>query len=264
MTAAGTTSSQARLTFRGLVAAEVLKSRGLRSSWWLIGLAVGLQVGIAVVSALVTPDAGSNDEALATALGAVADINYVPLLLYVMFGTLVATAEYERGAVMTTFAVVPRRTPVVLAKVVLVAVAVLVASLVAGLVAFLLAASVLGGGHSVSLGDPDVARILCGTAVFQAAAAVIALAVGLMIRSSVGSAAATLGFLYVVPALLLAVPVEAVGQFARTFPGPESSVLEVPSAAADLSTVLLSVLAVLAWTAVLVALACAVVRRRDV
>ena len=177
---------------------------------------------------------------------------------------LPAAREYERGAVLATFAVVPRRVPVVLAKAVVVAVAVAVVSLASAVVSYLVAVTVLGQGAVGGITDPVVLRVLAGTAFYQAAVAVIDLALGLVIRSSAGGIASTLGFLYVVPALLQAIPVDAVDRFARTLPGPEGTVLELPDGPAGGATLAWSVLAVLVWTAVVVAVACAVVRRRDV
>ncbi|MBD5785859.1 ABC transporter permease [Cellulosimicrobium terreum] len=264
MTSTAATQDRAatRVSFRGLLASESLKARGLRSSWWLLSVAVLLPIVIALATALTDADTG--DGATSSALAAVTGTNYLPHLLLVLLGTLVATTEYERGAVEVTFAVVPRRVPVVLAKVVLVAVVALVASLVSSVLGYLTAAAVLGGDSLSGLGDPGVLRVIVGTAYFQAASAVIAVAVGLMIRSSIGAVAATLGFLYAVPALLQAIPVAAVTEFARTFPGPESSILELPGTSGDGSDLAWSVVWVLAWTVVVVVLGCVVVRRRDV
>jgi ABC-2 type transport system permease protein len=254
-----------RVAFGGLLAAESLKARSLRSTRWLLGLALLLPIAIAAITVLTNGSgASSHAERLATVLGAVADTNYIPLLLLVSFGTVVGTSEYERGAAIVTFAVVPRRTSVVLAKVVVVVAMTLLVSLVSGAVSFLLAASVLGGDPPVGLADPEVGRVLGGTALFQAAAAAIALSAGLVLRSSIAAVAATLGFLFVIPALLQAISVPAVIWFARTLPGPESAVLEVPSIASGPGALFWGVVAVVSWTAATVALACAVVRRRDV
>ncbi|CAM3755595.1 hypothetical protein OCAE111667_24950 [Occultella aeris] len=252
-----------RLVFGGLLASEALKAWSLRSTRWLVALALLLPIGIAVVTVLTGRSAvSSHAEALGAVLGAVADTNYVPLLLLVSFGTLLGTAEYERGAATTTFAVVPRRTPVVLAKVVVVVVTAFLASLVSGLVSFLLCSALVD--PPVGLSDPDVARVLAGTSLFQAAAAAIALSAGLLLRSSIAGVAAALGFIFVVPALLQAIPVAAGVWFARTLPGPESTVLEVPSVSSGPGALTWSIVAVVLWTAATVAIACVVVRRRDV
>ena len=263
--APSSTQAAGRLTFGGIVASESLKARSLRSVRWLVALALLIPIAIAVITVLSqgTVPARPADR-LAAVLGAVSDTNYIPLLLLVSFATVVATSEYERGAASVTFAVVPRRTAIVLAKVVVVAVTSFVVSLVSGTVSFLLASGILGGAPAVTLASPDVARVLAGTALAQAASATIALSVGLMLRSSIATVAATLGFIYVVPALLQAIPVQAVLWFAGTLPGPESTALEVPDISSTPGSLAWSVVAILAWTAATVALASVVVRRRDV
>jgi ABC-2 type transport system permease protein len=267
MTATRTDPSPAtpRLTFGGLVRSEAIKARGLRSTTRLL---VASAV-VPVVGALMTAQFGGDRpdgyaSAVAVALAAVTGAALLSVLLVVLLGTIVATAEYERGAVMTTFAVAPRRTAVVLAKVAVVAVAVLVSQLVACLLGYLGAALVLGEGAATGIGEPGVLRALLGTALYGAAAATIAMCVGLLVRSSIGAVAATLGFLYVVPALLQAIPSAAVITIARSIPGPASTPLEAAGPVAGSLSFGAALLAVLAWTVATVVLAVVVVRRRDV
>ncbi|WP_454049876.1 hypothetical protein [Cellulomonas sp. Marseille-Q8402] len=260
-----TTESRVRLDFGGLLRAEVIKARGLRSTRWLLALVVLLPVVIAAIVAASTDTAGAaHADLTAAALSGVTSISWVPLLLTLQLGTVIGTAEYERGAVQTTFAAVPRRTPVVLAKAVLVAAALLVAVLVTDVISYLVGAALLGGQEPAGLGDPGVVRVLAGTALYAAAAGTIAMCLGMVVRSSIGAFAATLGFLYVLPALLQAVPVEVVGWFARTIPGPASTPLELPGHPDGQLTFGAALVAVVLWTAAWIVLTCVVVRRRDV
>ena len=259
------TTAAGRLDFAGLLRSEAIKARGLRSLTWLLVLVVGLPVVIAVLSALTADVTGATHEELtAEALSAVTGTNWVPLLLVLLLGTIVATAEYERGAVQMTFTVAPRRASVVLAKATLVAVVVLVATLVSSTLSYVAAAVLLGGDQPAGLGDPDVVRVIIGTALYAAAAGVIAMCFGFLTRSSIGAVTATIGFLYAVPALLQAIPIEAVGWFARTIPGPASTPLELPGHPDGDLTFGTAVVAVVVWTAATLLLTCAVVRRRDV
>ena len=73
-----------------------------------------------------------------------------------------------------------------------------------------------------------------------------------------------LGFLYVLPALLQAIPIEAVGWFARTIPGPASTALDLPGHPDGDLTFTTALIAVVVWTAAALLLTCTVVRRRDV
>ena len=100
-----------------------------------------------------------------------------------------------------------------------------------------------------TLGDPDVLRVIVGTALYAASAGVIALCFGFLTRSSIGAVTATIGFLYAVPALLQAIPVEAVGWFARTIPGPASTPLELPGHPDGDLTFTTALVAIVLWTA---------------
>ena len=215
-------------------------------------------IAIAVVTALTADVAGATHDELADeALGTVTGMSWIPLLLVLLLGTIVATAEYERGAVQTTFAVAPRRASVVLTKATLVAVTVLVATLVSAVVSYLAAAALLGGDEPATLADPGVVRVIVGTALYAASAGVIAMCFGFLTRSSIGAVAATLGFLYVVPAVLQAIPVEAVGWFARTIPGPASTPLELPGHPEGDLTFTTALIAVVLWTAAALLVTCA-------
>ncbi len=260
-----TTTTTARLDFSGLLRSEVIKARGLRSIQWLLALVLALPVATAVLDALTADTAGgTHDEVAEEALSAVTGMSWIPLLLVVLLGTIVATSEFERGAVQTTFTVAPRRASVVLTKATLVAVTVFVATLLTSVVSYLVAAALLGGDQPASLGDPDVPRVIVGTALYAASAGVIAMCFGFLTRSSIGGVTATLGFLYVLPALLQAIPIEAVGWFARTIPGPASTALDLPGHPDGDLTFTTALIAVVVWTAAALLLTCTVVRRRDV
>lgn len=265
MTVTTETTVARRLDFAGLLRSEVIKARGLRSIQWLLALIVALPIVIAVLSALTTDVTGAtHDELVAQALSAGTGTNWVPLLLVLLLGTIVATAEYERGAVQMTFTVAPRRSSVVFAKATLVATTVLVMTLVSFVIAYLAAAALLGGDEPASLGDPDVLRVIVGIALYAAAVGVIAMCLGFLTRSSIGGVAATIGFLYVLPALLEAIPIEAVGWFARTIPGAAATPLELPGHPTGDLTFTTALVAVVLWTAATLLVTCAVVRRRDV
>jgi ABC-2 type transport system permease protein len=260
-----TTHDDVRLDLGGQVRGEILKAQGLRSVRWLVVAALVLPVACAALTALTTDTAGaSHDDLVAVALSSVTDLSWIPVLVVIMLGTVVATSEYENGAMLTTFAASPRRSRVVVAKVLVIATTVLLAGIASSVVSYVAAGLILGGDRPATLADVDVVRVLLGTAYYAAAAATIAACIGLLVRSSIGAVSATLGFLYVLPALLQAVPVEAVDWFARTIPGPASSTLELPGAAEARLGLLTAAVSVLVWTVLWVVAACAGLRRRDV
>ena len=108
MTTTTTTTTTARLDFSGLLRSEVIKARGLRSVQWLLALVLALPVATAVLSVLTADTAGGTHEQVAEeALSAVTGMSWIPLMLVLLLGTIVATSEFERGAVQTTFTVAP-------------------------------------------------------------------------------------------------------------------------------------------------------------
>lgn len=85
------------------------------------------------------------------------------MLMVGVLGVTSVSGEYGTGMIRSTFAAVPKRWPVLVAKTVVTSVVVMVSSAVANLVAFLAAQVVLGEqGNSPS--DPGAVRAVVGTA----------------------------------------------------------------------------------------------------
>ena len=101
---------------------------------------------------------------------------------------LVVTGEYSTGMIRSTFAAVPRRLPVLWAKIVVVVVVVGTAMVVASVAAFLVAQAVLSGHRATfSLSDPAVLRVVIGTGVYLTLICLLGSAVAWIIRSTPGS-----------------------------------------------------------------------------
>lgn len=130
------------------------------------------------------------------------------LLAAVVLGVLAATGEYRSGTIRTTLAATPRRGRVLAAKAVLVGAVVFVAGLAASVGAFLVAQPILRDrgmrppAYPVrSLAEADVLRAVTGTAAFLALVAVLAFAVGMVLRRS-GGAIGLMVALLLVPQLV--------------------------------------------------------------
>jgi len=117
-------------------------------------------------------------------------------------GALVITSEYSTGLIRTTLTAVPRRLPVLWAKVIVVA-ATAVATMVASLlVAFFVGQAVYsGGGPSASLSDPGVLRAVLAAALFPTAIAVMGVALGALMRHTATAIGILVAMLFVVPVL---------------------------------------------------------------
>jgi len=108
------------------------------------------------------------------------------LIAVVVVAAMFITAEYRRGLIRTTFAASPRRGRVLAAKALVIAAVSFAAGLVAAAIAIPLDSHVLraNGNYLYPVNLLAEVRLVAGTAAMLAAAAVLALALGAMLRRS--------------------------------------------------------------------------------
>ncbi len=124
-----------------------------------------------------------------TLLGAVAG-----LIAVIVVGTIFVTGEYRRGLIRVTFTASPARGRILAAKAVVIGVVSFIAGL-AGAVAAVLAGEWLlrsNGNFVLPVSFLTEVRVIAGTAALLAVAAVFALAVGTLLRSSAGAVTAVI------------------------------------------------------------------------
>jgi ABC-type transport system involved in multi-copper enzyme maturation permease subunit len=111
------------------------------------------------------------------------------LIVVVVIGVMFITAEYRRGLILTTFTASPRRGRVLAAKAVVLAAVTFAAALAGTLIVIPLGQHLLheNGNPIFPLPVLTYARIAGGTAAVLAVAAVLALAVGTLLRRSAGA-----------------------------------------------------------------------------
>jgi ABC-type transport system involved in multi-copper enzyme maturation permease subunit len=182
--------------FAGVLRAEWTKARTVRSTWWSLLTTTALCVGVGLLIGTQMANA-SPDQLSGTST---AQISFYPLLVgqiaLVVFGVLLAGAEYTSGTIRASLAAVPDRGVFLAAKTL---VAGLVAAVVGVVVAFgTFVATQSGlGAKGASLGDPGVLRAVLGAVAYLTLMCVFAMAVAVVLRSS----ALSLGIL--VPLLFL-------------------------------------------------------------
>ncbi|HEY4152494.1 MAG TPA: ABC transporter permease [Pseudolysinimonas sp.] len=204
-----TASTVQRLTFGGVLRSEWIKLRTLRSTLWCYVIIVVLTIGLGllIAGALPAPAAGAPTPShdiqqstwvTVTTLG----ISFAQLVSAVL-GALVITGEYGTGMIRSTFAAVPTRLPAIIAKALVFGVTTFVVALVALVATALLTAPLLPGKDiTPDFGDGNVWLALVGGAGYIALIGLLALGIGLIIRSSAGGIAASLGLVLVVPTIL--------------------------------------------------------------
>ncbi|MBX9246144.1 ABC transporter permease subunit [Actinotalea ferrariae] len=261
-------------SFGRLVAAEWVKFRSLRSTWWTLAVGAVLMIALAVLQTWGTSTIPDDIE-FPNLSGAVFVTGgaFLGQLAFCVLGVLAITGEYSTGMIRSTFAAAPRRLPVLWAKLVVIFSAVLLVSVLA------VALSWVGSmpwfdelGLAIDLGNSDDLRIMLGTPLYLATATALAFAIGALVRHSAAGLAIVLGLLLVVEqafALIPWRPLEVISPFLPSTAGSrltmDAATQQMMDAGSDVATLTpwqgYGVL--VAWVVVLLALAAVLMRRRD-
>ena len=191
------------VSFRGALVSEWLKLRTLRSTVGVLLLAMVGMLAIGLAVAYNTRHLSRSLDANDLVASAPLQGYYLGQLLIGALGVLLVTSEFSSGMVRTTFTVVPRRLPVLWAKLLVLVGAALTTMVAMSFVAFLAAEGLISHYRTgISLSDPGALRVVIGTGVYLTLVGVIGAAVGWIVRSTPGSLVAYLGIILVVPALV--------------------------------------------------------------
>jgi hypothetical protein len=141
------------------------------------------------------------------ALAALAGVNVAQLAVAVL-GVLVITGEYSTGMIRASFTAVPRRLPVLWAKILVYAAVTFALSLPAVLIAFFASQAILSKHDllQISFSHPGVARSVIGGAVYLTLIGTFALAVGAIVRNTAGGIASFAALFFVIPPLMNVLP----------------------------------------------------------
>jgi ABC-type transport system involved in multi-copper enzyme maturation permease subunit len=187
---------------RRVVTAEWIKFWTLRSTVGVLVAAITGMVAIALIVALNTRHVTSNVQPEDLVPSATMQGYFLGQLLIGSLGVLFVTGEYSTGMIRSTMSAVPKRLPVLAAKLT-VFLAVTATSMVAiSVVAFLSAQAVLSRYRpGYSLAQPGVLRVVIGTGIYLTLVGLIGMALGWIVRSTPGSLVAYIATVLVIPAI---------------------------------------------------------------
>jgi ABC-2 type transport system permease protein len=190
------------VTTRRAITAEWIKWKTLRSTWAVLGAAVVAMVVIGLIEAYntrhLTPNLQANDIAASGPLQGF----YLGQLLIGSLGVLFVSGEYSTGMIRSTLAAVPKRVPVLWAKLAVFVSVVGTSMIVITFVAFLSAQGLLSHYRTgFSLSDPGVLRVVLGTGIYLTLIGVIGALLAWIVRSTPGSLVAFVGVVLVLPVL---------------------------------------------------------------
>ncbi|MEV7833043.1 ABC transporter permease [Streptomyces subrutilus] len=264
-----TTAAGPPARFRDLLASEWIKTWSLRSTPWTIALTVLFVVASSAVATLADVAARSGPAAFLP-YDAYPPAGYWTLILVAgSMGALTVVSEYGSGLIRTTIVAVPARGSVVLAKAAVTAMLWTAVGTVASTGSLLVSQSVLAGRHAgVPLTHPGVLRALAASALLAPVCALIGLGLGALIRHGAAIMVAGVVTLLMLPPMfseghrwsadvnhaMVSAAWKRLVQNWEPDPGSPGYTATVPG-----SWIVYAV-----WPLIAVALAVAVVRRRDV
>ena len=180
-----------------LLSGELLKLRTVRTPW-LVLLAAQAALVLGVTGLVVNNDTSDPD----LPAQAVSHVGLVSLFMLVLGATAVA-GEYRHRTIATTYLATPRRTPVVLAKLLVYTGLGLASGIVSAAIALAATAVAYGvTGDSLSLSDGDLWTTLVGGVAWNAAFAAIGVGLGAVVRSLPVAVGAALAWLALVEGLV--------------------------------------------------------------
>jgi ABC-2 type transport system permease protein len=254
-----------RAGLAGALRSEFTKLRSVRSTYWTIAALFIVSVGVAAIAGFGIANNLHNNpwnkagtDAAQASLIAFFEIGQ---LIIAVLGALVITSEYSTGMIRTSLTAMPRRGTVYAAKLIVFSTVTLVVSLITSFVSFFVGQAALSGSgvsaslfHSVTIprgvnmsppvngnGPPNytffgtivitpstVLTAIIGCALFVTVVALIAFALGSIIRHTAGAITSVIGLMFVLPIIIqVALPDTWRWDVMRFFPDAAGRVLSV-------------------------------------
>lgn len=274
MSSTSSPARDVRVRFGGVLRSEWIKARTVRPPVWTAAVAVGtaaLFAGSVPLATAVARAEGADARAVIVehfgerpSLQTLAFTLALVQALIALVGVLLVSGERGSGLVNVTLAAVPRRTPVLFAKLALSGIlgfALGLATAAAGIAVAQPALAAVGMGGE--LWTATGAQVVVGGAVSLSLLSVISTALGSLFPNTAAAAGAVLALLLIAPGIVGLVPVVG-GQVSQALPSSAAMLLFQPADAVGWSTVATGLLMLVGWAAVSTGLAAVSWKRRDV
>ena len=261
-----------RAGFANLMRAEWTKIRSVRSTVWTLLIFIVVCIGLTALITWLTeshwygPHAASRDAtAVSDPVGFIlgAGVGLGQLAIAVL-GVLVMTSEYSSGVIRASLLAVPRRIPMLAAKVVVFALLLLVLTEIVAFCSFFAGSAILHAHVAVSLGDSGVARAVAGAGLYLTLLGLFAMAIGTMIRHTAGAISTAIGVVFVLPILSGLLPGSWGAHINAYLPEQAGTLItHTHEVSGDLLSPWQGFGVMCIWTALLLAVAAYLLARRD-
>jgi ABC-2 type transport system permease protein len=218
-----------RVTQARVLLSEWTKFRSLRSMVWTLLVAVVLTI---VLDAVIAGVSGSHTSGAARAsfnpvANSLDGVVFSQLAVGVL-GVLVISGEYSTGMIRSSLTAVPRRLPVLWAKLAVFAAVVLPVMLVTCFASFFVGQALLSGHHlNVAISAPGALQSVTGAALMVTVAGLTGLAMGGLLRNTAAGISAFTGAYFVISWAVNTLPSSWQAHFAQYLPfGLETAVYD--------------------------------------
>jgi ABC-2 type transport system permease protein len=244
---------------RDVLISEWTKLRSVRSTYWALIVAAVVSVAGSALAALTGGKGGPLPDPVAFSFIGWAEY---PVLAVGILGVLTFTSECATGQIRTTFTAVPRRLAVLAAKTAVIAALALVFGEVLAVASFSLTQALLSRhGRGVALSHPGVPGAVLAAGFVLLVVAVTGVGLGAAIRHTAG-AIAVLPVVFYLPLTLLTLPAPWNHRIDRfTLPVAAYQVVALHPAT-NLLAPALSVVVLIGWPAIILAIAAILITRR--
>ncbi len=221
---------QIRVTQPRVLLSEWTKFRSLRSTVYTLLIAVVLSIGIGALFSAVTASQyhtfSPADQASFSPISTSLNGTLFSQLAIGVLGVLLISGEYSTGMIRSSLTVVPRRLPMLWAKLGVFAGVVFAVTLVTSFVSFFLGQALLSSHHlNVAISAPGALRSVIGAALYATVAGMIGMALGGLLRNTAAGISTFVAVFFVIPPLTDLLPSAWTSHFVQYLPSNAGEVL---------------------------------------
>ncbi len=260
-----------RAGFGQLLLTEWTKLRSVRSTVWTLIILFVATVGFtALLSLAISASWGRSRPAehaaviadpVSTILGT--GLEFGQLAVCVL-GVLIIASEYATGTIRMSLLAVPRRWPMLAAKALVFAVIVFVVGEAAAFASFFAGSAILHSHAPVSISDPGVTRAIVGAGLYLTVLGWFSMAIGALLRHTAGAITTAIGVVFVLPIVAAFLPASWGRHIHDYLPSTSGSMITQAHQGANQVLSPWQGFGVFCiWTALLLAVAFALLQRRD-
>jgi ABC-type transport system involved in multi-copper enzyme maturation permease subunit len=200
-----------RVTQGRVARSEWTKLWSLRSTRWSLLAAVTAMLALGPIIAAVQMgrwnSLSAHDRSILDSIDLGVGGYHLAQLAIGVLGVLVISGEYSTGMIRSSLMAVPKRLPVLWAKLGVFSAVTFVLMLGATLASFFAVQAIVTSHHvDHSLGDPHALRAVVGTALFLTVLGALGLGLGALLRNTAGGIAAYVALLFVLPGITALLP----------------------------------------------------------